>query len=348
MKKSCATCCWISVVPLEAEALAVLGLQVRIGRLLAEFVERRLEVAVVQEQRVARLGVLVEALGQEHGGAEEHVAAPELREQLAPHADVLDVPRVLRRLDRRDLLIEREAHDVARGRIDLQLHGLRDQVAGRLVPFLALAAVHRQLHHVAVGAMEGLVTVEDGLHEVLARREVREARDREAERRAVDDRGRAGREPIGVDAEDLLGLEPLLHLKARLGLAGLREDDDHAAVERRRRARGRKRDLDAHARLGPAGGAVCARVPGRPVRGRRRRRGGAAATTRDRQRRQRRTDLENLSPVHRRPLVHRAPGSLPPRAPHAAPRVHDSHVISGTWKNIARPVDRPPACASCP
>ena len=49
------------------------------------------EVAVEDRQRVARLGMLVEALGQQHVRAEVHRPAPELRQPLALDPDVLDV-----------------------------------------------------------------------------------------------------------------------------------------------------------------------------------------------------------------------------------------------------------------
>ena len=66
---------------------------------------------------IARLRVRVEALGQQDVRAEVHVAAPELREPLAPDALVLDVLRVRGRLDRRDRLVERE-RDRSSARVD--------------------------------------------------------------------------------------------------------------------------------------------------------------------------------------------------------------------------------------
>ena len=83
-----------AVVALELEALAVLALQVGVRRRLPPVAEIAREVAVVDDERVARVRVRVEALGQEDVRAEEHVAAPELRQQLAPDAHVLDVLRV--------------------------------------------------------------------------------------------------------------------------------------------------------------------------------------------------------------------------------------------------------------
>ena len=101
------------VVAAEVEALGVVGLEVRVRRLGAKASEVRGEVPVEDAQGVARLGVFVEALGQEHVGAEEHRPPPELAQQIALDADVLDELGVLRRLDGGDLLVERDRQDRA-------------------------------------------------------------------------------------------------------------------------------------------------------------------------------------------------------------------------------------------
>jgi tartrate dehydratase alpha subunit/fumarate hydratase class I-like protein len=49
------------------------------------------EVVVKDDQRKVRVGVLVEALGHQHDGAQEHGPAPELRQQRALYADVANV-----------------------------------------------------------------------------------------------------------------------------------------------------------------------------------------------------------------------------------------------------------------
>ena len=56
----------------------------------------------------------------------------------------------------------------------LQLEGLAVDVAGLGLPLLALAAVGRELEDAAVGEVEGLVAVEQGLHGVLAGLQLRE------------------------------------------------------------------------------------------------------------------------------------------------------------------------------
>jgi hypothetical protein len=65
------------------EAVAVVGLEVRIGRLLAEAVDRLREVAVVDDEGIARFRMRVESFRDKDVRAQVHRAAPELRETLA-------------------------------------------------------------------------------------------------------------------------------------------------------------------------------------------------------------------------------------------------------------------------
>ena len=97
------------VVAGQVEPFAVVGLEVRVGRLLAETAERLGKMAVEDDQRVARLGMGVEALGQEHVGAQVHGPAPELGEPLALDSLVLDVLGGCGLGDRRDDLVEPDA-----------------------------------------------------------------------------------------------------------------------------------------------------------------------------------------------------------------------------------------------
>ena len=175
------------VVALELEALAVLRLQVRVRRHLAEAADRLGEVAVEDDERVARVGVLVEAERQEDVRAEEDVAPPELRQALAADALVLDVLRRGRLGNGRDHLVEDDRDRVRTRRVDLDLLRGAVQVAGREVPVLAFAAVHRQLDRVPVRAVERLVAVEDGLDEIRALRDAREALEGVAEDGRVED-----------------------------------------------------------------------------------------------------------------------------------------------------------------
>ena len=95
-----------AVVARDVKALAVVGLEIRIGRLGAEAVEVRMEMIVEEQQRIVRLGMLIESLRHQHSRRQVHRPAPELGQQLALDLDVPDVLGVLRRRDRRDLLVE--------------------------------------------------------------------------------------------------------------------------------------------------------------------------------------------------------------------------------------------------
>ena len=185
-------------------------------------------------ERKARLRVLVEAVGQQHHRPEVHRPAPEPGEPLALDPDVLDELRVGGRRDLRDRLVEVHAERlVARG-IHRDLARGREQVAGRAVPLLPLAAVHRQLDDVAVGAVEGLVSVQQCLDAVAAGLHAGQALRRVAEDARVEERRLAGLPADDVDAEHLLalGLVGVADLEARLGRGIGREQQQQAAVER--------------------------------------------------------------------------------------------------------------------
>ena len=222
-----------AVVALDVEALGVGGLEVRIRRRLPEAADRVGEVPVVDDERVARVRVGVEALGHEDVRAEVHRAAPELREPL--REDPL-VPDVLRRRgirDGRNDLVELDRKRRRLAGLDRDLARRRVEIARRLAPLLPLAAVHRELHDVPVGAPERLVPVEERLDLVRPRRDRRETFDGIPEHVARDDEGRARLPSVGVDAEDLLRPQDrVAHLRARLGGLVLREDEEQAAVER--------------------------------------------------------------------------------------------------------------------
>ena len=177
------------VVAGPVEAVAVHGLQVRVGRRLAEAVEVVREMPVVDDERIPRLRVRVPALRQQHVRAEEHRPPPELRQEVALDADVLHVLRVRRIGDRRDDLVEDEPDGAALLRIDRQFLRRAEEIARRPVPLLAFAPVHREFHRVAVCAAERLVAVQQRLHGVGARRDLVEAGHGVAENRGVEDRG---------------------------------------------------------------------------------------------------------------------------------------------------------------
>jgi hypothetical protein len=172
-----------------------------------------------------------------------HRAAPELRQQRALDALVLDVLAVNRRRDGRNRLVEREGEVRVSG-IPLDLEWRAVAVAGRLRPLLPLAAIHRHLHGESIGALERLVRVQQRLDGVGSSRDLGEAREREAIGGGADRDRRAG--PVfDIDAEDLLPFGTAAHLEARLAAAVLREDHEQAAVDRRWRG---GRELDAQRR----------------------------------------------------------------------------------------------------
>ena len=111
---------------------------------------------------------------------------------------------------------------------------LREEVAGRDVPVLALALVHVQLDGFSVAAVESLVLVEHGLDGVVARRHILEAADGIAPG-ASNPPLRAVRLPsVDGQAKDHLRAGAVVDLVARLvaGVGG--ENQQQAAVERLR------------------------------------------------------------------------------------------------------------------
>ena len=232
-----------AVVALELKALAVLALQVGVGRCLPPVAEIARKVAVVDDERVARVGVRVEALGQEDVRAEEHVAAPELRQQLAPDAHVLDVLRVGRLGQRRDDLVELETDHGATAAVPSHFLRRAVEVAGRAAPLLALAAVHRQLDGVAGRQAERLVLVQQRLHRVLARRKLAQRLERVAEHGRVERPFVARLQPVDVDAEHLRRRQARgAHLEARFAGAVFRQQQQQPPVERLLRDAGAEAD----------------------------------------------------------------------------------------------------------
>ncbi len=202
------------------------------------------------DERVARLGVLVEAVGQEHDRSQVHGPPPELRQPLALDADVLHIPGVLRLRDGRDRLLQVDPHHLVLRGVDRDLARGAEQVARCPAPLLALAAVHGQLHDVAVGPVEGLVPVEEDLDTVPAGFHLGEALRRKAEDAPVEDRVLARPPAIHVDAEDLLALRDVrvAHLEARLRRGVGREEEEQPPVERLPAQRPREAHRDAEPR----------------------------------------------------------------------------------------------------
>ena len=224
-----------AVVAGQVEALARHAFQRRVGRLLAKAGERVGKVTVIDDEGITRVGVLIESLGQEDVRAEIHRAAPELRQPLALDLHVLDVPGRRWIRNRRDHLVEADPNRLGALRVEGDFPGRRVEVAGRLVPLLPFAAVHRQLHGVAVRALEGLVLVQERLDRVGAGGYVRERFAREPEHTPIECGVGPGCPAVDVDAERLLRPRPVDDLCPRFGAVVARDHQDQASVHRRLR-----------------------------------------------------------------------------------------------------------------
>ena len=198
----------------------------------------RLEVPVIDRQRIVRVWMRVPALGQRDERTEVCRPAPELRQPLAQNLDPFDVLGVGRLGDRclaRDVVrpgAEHQAHRaIARG-VDPDPGRRTIEIARRARPLLPLTAIRRQLHGVTVRPCEGLVDVQQALHPVLAWRQIVQALDRIAEHVGIDDRVLTRRKRLDVDAENLRGPIAVRHLEARLRLLVGRDEQQHPAVDR--------------------------------------------------------------------------------------------------------------------
>jgi hypothetical protein len=186
---------------------------------------------VEDDQRVAGLGMLVEALGQEQVGPEMHGTAPELRQELALDPLMADVLCVLGGRDGRDLPVEDDADGPGTAGVDAHLARPAQEVARGPAPLLALAAVHGQLDDMAVRPVERLVLVEKTLDGVFAGGQGGQASQGIAESRGVDESLFAGGQAVDVDAEDELRGRAGADLEAWLGRVVGRDEQEQAAVE---------------------------------------------------------------------------------------------------------------------
>ena len=211
----------------------------------------------------------VESFRHEHGGRDEHRPAPELREQSALDSDVANVFRVLRRLDRRDGLVEHEFQmpacwNAARGERDLAWFAVR--IAGLEIPVLTFALIRRQRQRVPVGAVEGFVAIEQHLHRVRAGFQVGDFLDRVTLRVGGNRDAVAALEVIDVHAEHDLRFRRQIDLVARLVAVVIGEQQHQTALLRLFAA---ARQLRAESRIGRvrgrdgAHGQACA---GQPLR----------------------------------------------------------------------------------
>ena len=157
-----------AVVAMDAKAGIVIRFQVGVRRLGAKAAEVIRKMAVKYGERVFYLRVLVKSFGQQHMGAQVHGAAPEFCEQFALDADVFDVLAVFGRFNGRNFTVQRHGDGAFDFGVQLRPVGLCVEVARCQVPVLAFAAVHGQLHGVAIFTGKGLVFVQQGLNAVPA------------------------------------------------------------------------------------------------------------------------------------------------------------------------------------
>src|SRR5688572_10430746 len=100
---------------------------------------------------------------------------------------MLDVPGIFRRLNRRNYLVENYLNRsvVVRGNTDFLRSAV--EIAGRAVPLLPFATIHRQLDCMPIGSLKSFITMQQSLHPVVPRLQFRETLDRVTECVRVND-----------------------------------------------------------------------------------------------------------------------------------------------------------------
>ena len=111
------------------------------------------------------------------------------------------------------------------------LCGVETRFPGLRVPLLSLAPVGRKLDGVAIGALVGLIAVQQRLNPVLPGRDLGQAADRVAESPAVHHHRLSRRPPLDVHPERQLAGRAVHDLEARLRRVILGEHEDQPAVE---------------------------------------------------------------------------------------------------------------------
>ena len=184
--------------------------------------------------------------------------APPVGEQLALDLDVLHPAGVGWQLDRRQRAHERQAHRVARLRVEVHPLHVAHQVARRLVELLAFPLVVVQPEGVAVGAVELGVHAQQRLHVIVARGDGLEARDGIAEGRPVDRGHRIGGERAHVHPEEGRAVAFVVHLEPGLLVVAAAHEHVHAPGDRGVADGRAHRDLEP----GPLGSERCGRDQG--------------------------------------------------------------------------------------
>ena len=196
--------------------------RLRIGRRVAPAVgfHGAREVSMVDEQRITRVRVGVPSERQQHNRAKVHRPAPEFRQAIVLHTEILDLRRVVRPLNLRDLLVHRNPDLAAMARIDVQLDRLAIQVSWLGGPALPLTAIHRHFDRVPIGAMKCLIPIDQRLNPVVARRNVLEAADWPTQHSVIDDGVLIRLQSVDIETEDRTRAVGaiLVRLQARLSL----------------------------------------------------------------------------------------------------------------------------------
>ena len=143
----------------------------RNGPVLGRESEGRLktEMVLFVNRRIARVGMLVITLRQQHNRADVHRVPPEPRQHFALNLDVLHPGRVWRHLDWRDRPRQTQLDFVSSRRIQMHLLHLAIQVSRRPVEVLPLPLVHVQPDPMSIRAMKLRINIQDRLHEVITR-----------------------------------------------------------------------------------------------------------------------------------------------------------------------------------
>src|SRR5208337_1808271 len=238
-----------AVVTGNVESLAVIGLQVGIGWLGSKALKIRVEVVLGDDQRIRNMGVGIKAFRHEHVGAEIHRASPKLAKELALNLEVPDVFGVLWGREGRNFLIENDRHDLGR-RCQRNLAWRGIEVAWRKVPVLAFAPIHRKLDRVAIGAMKGLVAVQDGLNVIFPGRNVPQIANWITEGGLVNDDRLAGAHRFHIHPEHHLSTGRFADLHAGFRGRVIGEKKKQAAVDGLLAASFRERDGEARLGLG--------------------------------------------------------------------------------------------------
>src|SRR5262249_4035778 len=128
----------------------------------------QVEVALLVDNRIMRVGMSIVAFGQQDSGAQINRLSPELAEKLALDLDVLHKSRIRRHGDRGDRLIQAELDLISRQRIEMELARRAVQISWRAVELLAFPLIEMRPDHVAVSSLEAGVDVHQRLHVVVA------------------------------------------------------------------------------------------------------------------------------------------------------------------------------------